>query len=598
LPSTITNSVKQRKLLVDVALGNSKADIVIKRAKIVNVNTREILVADVAISDHRIAIVGDADHSIGENTKIIEANACYLIPGLIDTHRHIESSQLTLQELSSAIVPRGVTAIVEDPHEIANVLGLRGIRALFADAAESLLKVYLRVSAQVPAVPFAETSGGSLNFSEISTLLEWEVAKGFAGDVNPNLVLNKNNNHFRKIQLADGLGLTIGGQEPSLERNALNAYIAAGPEDSHVSVSAEEILTELRLGMKSILTTRPLMLGSREFEELWNVVQSQHLDTRHLMFCVDDRQVNKIAHEGDLDSIVRTAIGAGFDPVAAIQMATINAAEHYNLHDLGSISPGKIADLVLLEGSLEDMRAQSVLVNGRIVSEHGVLIGKNQPHKYPGWTKKTIHLRRPVIGEDFVIQPKRKNDTKAKVRGIKIGRPKREIIESLPVIEGRIVSEPDQDMAYIAVVERHRKSGRIGKAFVNGTGIKRGAMAASYCHDSHNIVVVGANRDDMAACVNFLQRSGGGFVATMDGRLLAMADLPVAGMISEAPYKELANKFDAVEQVIREKLDCTLEPNPFYWLTVTPLPNLPEMGITDKGLFDARIFEIVPSVIG
>lgn len=597
MPSIITNSVEQRKLLVDVALGNSKADIVIKRARIVNVNTREIYLADVAIIGHRIAIVGDADYSVGENTKIIEANESYLIPGLIDTHRHVESSQLTLGELSSAIVPRGVTALVEDPHEIANVLGLRGIRALFEDAAKSLIKVYLRVSAQVPAVPFAETSGGSLKFSEIRALLGWKEAKSFAGDVNPNLVLSKDNNHFRKIELADRLGRTIGGQEPSLETNALNAYIAAGPEDSHVAVSAKEILSELRLGMKSILTTRPLMIGPREFQELWNEIQDQHLDTRHLMFCVDDRQVNKIVHEGDLESIVRLAIQSGFDPVIAIQMATINAADHYKLHDLGSISPGKIADLVLLDGALEDVRAQSVFVDGKLVSERGVLLVRKRPHKYPNWTKKTVHLKRPLKGEDFVILSKKKTDREAKVRGIKIGLPKREVVENLPVVNGEVVSNSNQDLVYIAVVERHRRSGRIGKAFVKGTGISKGAISASYCHDSHNIVVMGANKDDMALCANSLQLKGGGFVAALDGKLLGIADLPIAGMMSDEPFMELANKFDELEHTARENLHCKLEPNPFYWLTVTPLPNIPEMGITDKGLFDARTFKIVPSVI-
>jgi len=329
-------------------------------------------------------------------------------------------------------------------------------------------------------------------------------------------------------------------------------------------------------------------------------VRSEHLDTRMLLLCVDDRQINKLVREGDLESILRLAVDSGFAPITAIQMATINTAEHYKIRDIGSVSPGKIADLVILEGELEEPKAKAVVVNGNLVAEGGVLLAVPGSYSYPSWTRRTVHLRRRLTAGDFAIYVKRmKEERTIRVRCIKVGLPKKEVVRNLARGKPGLPLESDiaQDVVHIAVVERHTASGRIGRAFVNGTGIKRGAIASSYCHDSHNIVVAGASREDMAICVNELARLGGGFVAALNGHILGCVELPIAGMLSDAPFNVLAEKFDLVENAIRKELECTLAPNPFYWLSIIPLPNIPELGLTDRGLFDARTFKIVNPIV-
>ena len=581
--------------LIDVALGKMPADVVIKNGRLVNVNTAEINDdIDVAIKGKHIALVGDAKHCLGDATEVINAKGKLLIPGLIDSHFHIESTMLTVSELAKVLVPRGVTAIMQDPHEIANVLGIRGIE-LFQDEAKGLpLRVYLRVPGRVPAVPpEAETNGSQISLAETKKLLRRDDAVALAGDVNAFLILDKNTSHLQKIDYALSLNKTVAGQAHLLGDMKLNAFIAGGPQDCHVSYSAEEALSKIRKGMRVILCHRPQRMLSKEELRKFAILAEQHcLDLRLCLLCIDDKQTSHLVREGGLDYLVRLAIEVGFDPLKAIQMATINAADHFKItRDLGSISPGKLADIVILH-RLEDISVDKVLVDGKVVAENGELTQKLQDFAYPQWSKRTIHIQKKITPEDLTLKTSKKQGH-VKTRIIAAETPKKVIIRKLRAHDGKVNPAIDEDILPIAVVERHKATGNIGKAFIKGTGLRQGAIATSVAHDAHNIVVVGTSLEDMALCVNTLAEIGGGLIAVNNEKVLGRVELPIAGLISSKPAKVVAEQVGELEQIVINELCCSLSPNPFFQLAIITLPNVPNIGITDKGLFDVLKYRII-----
>lgn len=584
----------KREELIDVALGNLPADIVITNARLVNVLTAEIEEdIDIAIKGTRIALVGNAEHCVGTDTKIIDAGDKFITPGLMDAHFHIESSMISVTELTRILVPRGVTAIMGDPHEIANVLGIRGIKLLQEEAENLPLRAFLRVPGQVPAVPGVETTGGELSFEETRQLLQRPDAVALAGDVNPYLIIGKNKIHLRKLEYVLNLNKTIAGQAPNLNERELNAYIDGGPQDSHVSMDVDEVLRILRRGLKAILTCRPSMkeyFNAEDFKELAKYVAENHTDLRNCLLCVDDKQTNLIAREGGLDHIVRVAIGEGMNPITVIQMGTLNVAEHFKIaHDLGSIGPGKLADIVILD-DLDKFKPKMVLINGKVVAENGELTIPLQTFRYPEWSKETVNLKKKIEPNDLEIFESN-GDLPVKVRIITAEFPKQEIIKNLQVKNGRVMPNIDEDILHVAVIERHRKTGNIGKGFIAKTGIKKGAVASSVTHDAHNIIVVGTNTEDMAKAVSRLVEMRGGFVAVNNQKVIGELALPIAGLISEKPFETVAEELEKLESVVREELGCNLESSPFFQLAVVPLPNIPELGLTDKGLFDVRKYQ-------
>lgn len=588
-----------RSALIDVALGNLPADLVIRDGRLINVNTAETIDGtDVAVKGDRIALVGDARHCIGKDTIVLEANGQWLMPGLIDSHFHIESTMLTASELARVLVPRGVTTVMQDPHEIGNVLGVPGIE-LFQTEAEGLpFRVYLRVPGRIPAVPpESETNGASVSFEETKRLLNRADAVALAGDVNAYLVLGKDAGHLEKIAYTLGLNKTIAGQAHLQDEMKLNAFIAGGPQDCHVSYTPENVLAKIRRGMRAILCYRPRRRMSKEdLRELAVLVNQNNVDLRLCLLCIDDKQTSHLVREGGLDYLVRLAIEVGFDPVRTIQMATINAADHFKItKDLGSISPGKLADIVMLS-RLEDIRVDRVIVGGKPVAENGRLTEPLPEFEYPDWSRNTIHIRDTIRPEDLALKTT-SDQSHVDTRVIVTEIPKKIVVRRLQSSNGVVQASPEDDILPIAVVERHKATGNIGKAFITGTGIKQGAFASSVAHDAHNIVVVGKSLSDMAMCVNTLAEIGGGLVAVNDGKVLGQVALPIAGLISLKPADVVAEDFGKLEQIVLNELGCELSPNPFFQLAMISLPNVPNVGLTDKGLFDVIQYQIINNFV-
>jgi adenine deaminase len=460
------NKISERVKLVDVALGNTPPDAVIRGGNLVNVNTREIHKADVVIMGRRIAavVLGESDYA-KHATTVIDADGQYLVPGFIDSHIHLESSSVTVTELAREIVPRGVTAVVEDPHEIANVLGVRGIELFLEESKNVPLNFFLRVPGKVPAMPDdAETAGGDISLEETKALLNREEAAQLAGDINPSVILGKDLVHFEKIDHTISLKKTVGGQSPGLKGGALNAFIAAGPEDSHVSFNLEEVLDILRHGLTAILTPKPFLFGPEHYAELAEVIRRDNIDTRRILLCTDDRPADHLHYEGGLDAIVRLAISKGIEPIMAIQMATINVAQHLRMsRDFGSITPGRMADIVILD-DLEAVRADKVLVHGKLVAEKGELVEQPPRFTYPRWAKETIHIHRKVTADDLAVRINN-GSSEARARVLIAGVPKKLVVETLRVSDGVVLPDEGRDIfTGVAVVSEQPSSwGQVSK---------------------------------------------------------------------------------------------------------------------------------------
>ncbi len=589
----MTNS---RETLVDVALGKVSPDVVIAGGDLVNVLTHEIYPADVLIKGDRIAAVGDAgEYDLSDDCRVIDAADHYLVPGFMDPHFHVESSSITVTELAKLIVPRGVTMVAEDPHEIANVLGMRGIEQLFAEGRGVPLHFCLRVPGRVPPLdPDCDTSGASLSLEETRLLLDWPEAVCLAGDVNSELLLRKDRTHFEKIDYTLKKGMTVSGQCAGLSGKQMNAFIAAGPEDSHVSATVEEVLDILRHGLKALLTHRPSKLEPKDFAKLAELIQEHGLDTRNILLHTDDTHANQLAKEGHLEYRIRLAIENGFDPITAIQMATINVADFLRIaRDYGSISPGKYADIVLLS-DLERVKADKVFIHGKLVAEGGHLVEQPPEFQYPQWTRETMHLKAPVGADDLQIFAPGQEQVRARVAVPDT--PKRIEIETLDVLNGVVHPDPPKGIASMAVVERHKATGSVGKGFWKYP-MTAGAYASSVTHDSHNIFVVGVDFEDMALAVNQVAATQGGYVVVKDGQVLAQVELPIAGLLSEEPFETVAEKMEAVEKALREQLGCTIEYRPLYFLNLFSLPNVPNVGVTDKGLIASELMAPIDVVL-
>ena len=590
-------SIGVRKELVTVALGEKPADCIIKGGRIINTLTGEIYKADVVIYGDRIAAVpGDAgEYLIAENTKIIDATDKILAPGLMDPHFHIESTSLNVTQLVRLIVPRGVTTVIEDPHEISNVLGKAGIEAMFLEAKNLPINFLLRVPGVVPAIGNIETTGGSLTIEETKTLLDRDDTAALAGDVNPGLILSRDDIHYQKINYAVEKGITIGGQSPQLSGKALDAFVAGGPEDSHVSMDTAEVLDILRHGLYATVTPRPFLFGISDFPILAKYIRDSGIDTRKIVFCTDDRQANLLTKEGHQDYLVRLAIKSGIDKIKAIQMATLNVAENYRLdRNFGSIAAGKFADIIFIS-DLDNFVVESTMFHGKIVAANQELIIELPEYKYPSWALDTMHLKRFVKSEDFIIHEGNKENVDVRViipGGVKTIR-----VESMPVTNGAVYPDPDRDILYMSMLDRHQASGNIGKCFVGNTGIKNGAIASSVSHDNHNIYTIGTDPNQMAAAVNRLAEMKGGFVVVKDRKIIFEMPLLIAGLMSTESFETVSKQLDELERVLVEELECKLSPLPLYWLALISLPNIPMVGLTDKGLVDSQTMKLISPIV-
>jgi len=590
-----------REALIDVAMGRASPDLVIKDALVANVLTRELVPCDVLVKGQRIAALGRAeDYRVAPSCEIVSARGLIAAPALIDPHVHIESSCVTAGEYARIVVPRGIATVAADPHEIANVLGLPGIEALFEDARRTPLRVLLRVPGRVPAMPpELETSFGQISVKATAALLDWPEAVCLAGDINPRLVVEKDPEQLAKFRAAVARGMTISGQSPALTGGRLCAFVAGGAEDSHVARDLDEIIENARLGLRSVLATRPgRRLDEGHFRALADWIRAGRIDTRTLQFCTDDVHPHYLLAEGHLEQRIRMAIRRGFDPLVALQMATINVAQGLRIdRDLGSITPGKFADIVLV-GSLENFTARAVYAGGRLVARDGALIDPLPDYRYPDVAHHSMRCRRTqfTAADLSVAAPPGAN--RVDVRVVVAGAVKEQAVKPLDVHDGVVLPDPGRDIAAFVVIERHRRTGGIGRGFLTGISLRHGAIASTVSHDAHNIFVIGADYADMAVAVNRLVALGGGYVAARAGQVLCEVPLPIAGLMSYEPMAVVAHQHEELERVLARDLGCSIGNRPLYVLNFLCLPNIPKVGITDKGIIDVQSFEPLPPILG
>ena len=577
--------------LAAVAQGKRPADTVIRGCTLVNVCTHELQgPIDVALSCGRIALVGDGAPCIGPETEVIDAAGLFLAPGFLDGHLHVESSMVSVGEYARAVLPHGTTGIFMDPHEICNVLGLPGVSCMMEDAARTPLKTMLTTPSCVPAVPGFEDTGASIGPEDIRETMKWDSVVGLGEMMNfPGILASDDRTHAIVGETLKA-GKIVTGHYAMMENGAgLNAYIAAGIRCCHESTRAEDALQKMRLGMYAMLREGS---GWRDLHEVAKSVTQHEIDTRFAVLVSDDDHPHTLTAEGHVDHILRRAIEEGIDPITAIQMVTINCAQCFQLdHELGSVTPGKCADLVLLR-DLTSMEVVRTFIDGATVAKDGEMTAALPEYRYPQWATGSVHVGRPITSSSFRIPGK---GEQARVRVIEVASGRvdnREGRAVLPVRDGAICADPDQDVMKAVVFERHHETGHTGFGFVKGFGIRSGAMASTVAHDAHNLLVVGVNDDDMALAANTLVKEGGGMVVVRDGRVLGLVPLPIAGLMSDKPVREVSALVEQLEGAWRE-IGCTMV-SPFMTMAGLSLACLPELRLTDRGLVDCTAFRFVP----
>ena len=560
--------------LIPVAKGELPADLILANARVVNVFTGEIEPGNVAICGDRIAGVGDYRQA----RQVLDLRGRYLAPGLINGHTHLESSMLDVGQYARVVVPRGTLAVVTDLHEIANVCGLGGIRYVLSRARRLPLELFLMAPSCVPATHL-ETSGASLDAGALRQVLRWKGCIGLGEVMNFPGVLGADAGILGKINLARGK--VIDGHAPGVTGKDLSAYIAAGIYSDHESVSLDEARDKLRQGMYVMIRE-----GSSEknLEALLPLVTDKTY--KRCLFVVDDRSCVDLLKDGDIDAVVRKAINLGLDPVRAIQMATINAAEYFRLVRLGAIAPGYIANLIVV-GDLSSLPIDMVFYHGQLVAKQGKPLFPLQESNARGLTK-TVNikpfdikaLKLPVSGETEPVIELVPGQIITKKR-----------VEKVKASDGVVVPDISRDILKLVVVERHKATGNIGLGLVSGFGLKKGALASSIAHDSHNIIAVGTNDKDIFNAIKEVERLQGGLVVVAEGRVLASLGLPIAGLLSDEPLEVVVSKLEKLERLAMD-LGATL-PSPLATLSFLALPVIPELRLTDLGLVDVGEFRVI-----
>ena len=581
--------------LIAVAAGRAPADTVIRQGIWVNVHSRECLPGhDVAIVAGRIAFVGpDASHCVGPDTRIIEANGRYMIPGLCDAHMHIESGMLTPAEFARAVIPHGTTSMFTDPHEIANVLGLAGVRMMHDEALMQPINIFTQMPSCAPSAPGLETTGFEITPEDVAEAMQWPGIIGLGEMMNFPGVSNADPKMLAEIAATQNAGKTVGGHyaSPDLGPN-FAAYVAGGPADDHEGTCEADAIARVRQGMRSMMR-----LGSAWFdvETQITAVTEKGLDPRNFILCTDDSHSGTLVNDGHMNRVVRHAIACGCDPLVALQMATINTACHFGLErEIGSITPGRRADIVLTS-DLATLPVEMVIARGKTVSEKGKCLVECPHFPWPDSTRNTVHLGHTLTETDFEINASSgANTAQVNVIGVVENQaPTQALVRDLPVKNGLI--EGQGDTFQIALVERHRATGGVTNGFVSGFGYTgRMAMASTVAHDSHHMIVVGTDRVQMARAANRLADVGGGITVFKDDEEIALVELPIAGLMSDRPAHEVAAKAQVMMRAM-ELCGCTLN-NAYMQHSLLALVVIPELRISDLGLVDVTRFERIDLV--
>ncbi|MGB0508036.1 MAG: adenine deaminase [Pikeienuella sp.] len=575
--------------LVDVAAGRSPADLVIRDGRWVNVYSGEIIPnTDLAIAEGRFAYCGpDASHCIGPDTEVVDAKGRYLVPGLCDGHMHVESGMVTVTEFCRAVAPHGSTSLFIDPHEIANVLGAAGVRLMHDEAMAAPINVYVQAPSCVPSAPGLEVAGAELGAADIADMMTWPNIVGLGEVMNfPGVVAN-DPRMVGEIAATVASGKTVGGHYASPDLGPdFHAYVAGGPEDDHEGTKVEDAIARVRQGMKAMLR-----LGSAWYDVAPQIkaVTEQGLDPRNFILCTDDCHSGTLVREGHINRAVRHAIEQGLTPVTAIQMATLNTAQHFRMdREIGSIAPGRRADFLLVS-DLPSLDIDQVWAGGTLLAEDGALVGDIPPFDYPASAINTVNMARDLTVTDFDIPaPAGATSVRTRVIGVVENQAPTKALEAdLPVQDGMAIGSAE--VCQVALVERHRATGGITNAFVSGFGYNRPcAMASTVAHDSHHMIVVGTSKADMALAANRLRNVGGGVSFFIEGQEQALIPMPIAGLMSDQRAEIVAKQADDVIAAM-QAAGCTMN-NGFIQHSFLALVVIPELRISDQGLIDVTRF--------
>jgi adenine deaminase len=593
------SSTKLTRALVDTAMGRVHADLVIRNGQWVSVQSGEIIPdTDIAVKDGHIAYVGeDASHTIGKKTKVIDAKGRYLVPGLLDGHMHVESGMVTVTEFVRAVGVRGTTGMFIDPHEIANVFGLKGVRLMVDEAEKQPVHVWVQMPSCVPSAPGLETPGARIGPKEVAQAMKWERIIGLGEMMNYPGVAMGDSNMLEEMSVTHANRKTIGGHYASPDLGLpFHGYVAGGAEDDHEGTVLEDAVERVRQGMKAML----------RYGSSWHDVASQvgaitrlGMDPRRFILVTDDSHAQTISQDGHMDRVLRHAIEQGLEPITAIQMMTINTAEHFGVsREMGMIAPGRWADVVLVK-NLNHFNAEMVIARGQVIAENGEWNVKLPKFTYPSWATKSVKLKRRLKADDFKVEVKSKTlHVKANVIGvIENQAPTQHLTFDMQPVDGEIKADMERDIAKVALVERHKGTGGIILGLVSGFGLNsKCAIGSTVAHDSHHMIIVGTDEESMAVAANTLAKSGGGQVVVKDGKVIGQVELKIAGLMSNERADVVAQKTETILEGFRA-CGCRLN-NPNMQLSLLALVVIPELRISDKGLVDVTKFNFVPVVEG
>ncbi|MBT3323300.1 MAG: adenine deaminase [Anaerolineae bacterium] len=592
------SSLKLTKKLVNVAMGRETADIVIRNGVWVSVQTGEFIPnTDIAIIDGHIAFVGkNASHTVSKDTIIIDAQGKYLVPGLLDGHMHIESGMVTVTEFVRAVAKRGTTGIFADPHEIANVFGIKGVKLMVDEAAEQPIHVWVQMPSCVPSAPGFETPGSEITPDDVAEAMQWDGIIGLGEVMDFPGVFNASDKMMAEIAAARDAGKVIGGHYPNLDLGRdFHGYVAAGIEDDHEGTRPEDAIARVRQGMKSML----------RYGSAWHDVESQvdailkhKLDSRRFILCTDDSHVETLVEDGHMDRVLRHALDVGLPPMIALQMMTINTAEHFGLsREIGMIAPGRWADVLIVD-DLTDFSPKMVIAKGQVIAQNGEMTIELPKIEYPEWVRKSVHLGHKLEAQDFAILTESSSDASvtANVIGvIENQAPTKHLKIEVKPKDGQVHVDIEKDLAKLALVERHKGTGSVITGLVSGFGFtEQCGIASTFAHDSHHMIVTGTNEEYMALAANKLAEVGGGQVVIKDGEVIGLVELEIAGLMSREEASIVAKKAASVLAGF-EACGCTLN-SPNMQFSLLSLVVIPELRISDLGLVDVSKFEFVPII--